>query len=269
MPTARSVVWTPSWKQCSPSCRSPTAGEKAPAPGTGDEPSARHAEPVGCRSLNEAIRTNHGLTLRPPRVTVKFDLSFRVVKEVACGGCVLWCSAYNPARVAGPINSGSGRFGAALGMEVLAGPAPSAGGLRGFFRPAALDKLLARFSCWTHRPNRGWESAPTVGLVDPLPACHLESVVTESQPAAPVGFADKHHFLIRRLHSLTGLIPIGVFLCFHLLANASILVPGSNGAQFQRSVNQIHALGPLVVPAEIVGIFLPLLFHSLLGEGGD
>lgn len=77
-------------------------------------------------------------------------------------------------------------------------------------------------------------------------------------------FFGKHHFLIRRLHSLSGLIPIGVFLFFHLSTNASVLLqPG--GQEYQRSVERIHALGPLVVPVEIVGIFIPLLFHSLLG----
>ena len=78
-------------------------------------------------------------------------------------------------------------------------------------------------------------------------------------------FADKHYFLIRRLHSLTGLVPVGVFLCVHLFTNATILVPGARGAEFQKAVERIHSLGFLLVPVEIVGIFIPLLFHSLLG----
>ena len=88
--------------------------------------------------------------------------------------------------------------------------------------------------------------------------------MTEHQ-AAPVASGDKYHFLIRRLHSLTGLIPVGVFLFMHLLTNASILAPGANGAEYQKSVERIHALGPLLVPVEIVGIFIPLLFHTLIG----
>ena len=85
------------------------------------------------------------------------------------------------------------------------------------------------------------------------------------QQAAAEPLADKYYFLIRRLHSLTGLVPIGVFLVFHLSANATVLAPGPAGAEFQRSVERIHLLGPLLVPVEIVGIFLPLLFHMLLG----
>ena len=36
-------------------------------------------------------------------------------------------------------------------------------------------------------------------------------------------FWERHHFWIRRLHSLMGVIPLGVFLVMHLMANASIL----------------------------------------------
>lgn len=79
------------------------------------------------------------------------------------------------------------------------------------------------------------------------------------------GFDAKYYFLIRRLHSLAGLMPVGVFLCVHLMVNASILLPGEPGAEFQRSVERLHALGPLLVPVEIIGIFLPLLFHAVLG----
>ena len=48
----------------------------------------------------------------------------------------------------------------------------------------------------------------------------------------------------------------------HLLANASILE--SPGA-FQRTVYQIHALGMLLPVVEWLFIFLPILFHGLLG----
>ncbi|MEK7711058.1 MAG: succinate dehydrogenase [Planctomycetota bacterium] len=77
--------------------------------------------------------------------------------------------------------------------------------------------------------------------------------------------SDKYYFLVRRLHSLSGLIPVGVFLFVHLAANASVLAPGPPGAEFQKSIERIHALGPLLVPVEIVGIFIPLLFHTLVG----
>lgn len=85
------------------------------------------------------------------------------------------------------------------------------------------------------------------------------------QQAASPTFTERHYFLIRRLHSLSGLVPVGVFLAFHLFINASVLLPGEPGGEFQKSVERIHALGPLLVPVEILFIFLPLLFHALLG----
>jgi len=86
-----------------------------------------------------------------------------------------------------------------------------------------------------------------------------------AHPAESVSLQDKNYFLVRRLHSLLGLVPVGAFLCVHLLTNATVLAPGVAGGEFQKSVERIHALGPLLVPVEIAFIFLPLLFHSLLG----
>jgi len=61
---------------------------------------------------------------------------------------------------------------------------------------------------------------------------------------------------------LLGIIPLGVFVLFHLVVNASV---GFGPDDFQNNVERIHALGGFVVPLEIGGIFLPLLFHALLG----
>lgn len=75
-------------------------------------------------------------------------------------------------------------------------------------------------------------------------------------------FWEQHHFWIRRIHSLMGVIPLGVFLVMHLMANASIL----GGAEvFNKNIERIHSLGPLLVPIEIFGIFIPLAFHILIG----
>jgi succinate dehydrogenase / fumarate reductase cytochrome b subunit len=89
------------------------------------------------------------------------------------------------------------------------------------------------------------------------------------------GFLDRHHFLLRRLHSLTGVAPIGMFLLFHLTTNASIMwgrVAGHGeytGADagvgtFQHEVNFIHSM-PALLLIEIFGLWLPIAFHSLLG----
>jgi len=75
-------------------------------------------------------------------------------------------------------------------------------------------------------------------------------------------FFERHEFLIRRLHSLTGLIPVGAFMCVHLTVNASVL----NGAEtFQENVYGIHALGKILPLVEWLFIFLPLIFHAAIG----
>ena len=82
--------------------------------------------------------------------------------------------------------------------------------------------------------------------------------MTESSPS----FLARHQFLIYRLFSLSGLIPIGAFLVVHLLTNASVL---SGAGAFQSRVDMIHSLGPLLVPIEWLFIFLPMLFHATVG----
>lgn len=86
------------------------------------------------------------------------------------------------------------------------------------------------------------------------------SVSTDESAAA--SFLSRNQFLIYRLFSLSGLVPVGAFLVVHLLTNASIL----GGAEsFQGRVDLIHSLGPLLVPVEIAFIFLPILFHAAVG----
>ena len=75
-------------------------------------------------------------------------------------------------------------------------------------------------------------------------------------------FVSRHQFLIYRLFSLSGLIPVGAFLVVHLLTNASVL---GGAASFQSRVDMIHSLGPLLIPVEFAFIFLPMLFHAAVG----
>ena len=79
---------------------------------------------------------------------------------------------------------------------------------------------------------------------------------------ASTGFLGRHEFLIRRLHSLTGLIPVGAYMVVHLLTNASVI---NGAATYQRAVYQIHSLGGMLPIVEWVFIFLPLFFHTVIG----
>ena len=78
----------------------------------------------------------------------------------------------------------------------------------------------------------------------------------------PPSFLARHEFLIRRLHSLSGLIPVGAYMVVHLATNASVL--GGPGA-FQKQVYTIHGLGPLLPLVEWTFIFIPILFHAIVG----
>lgn len=72
---------------------------------------------------------------------------------------------------------------------------------------------------------------------------------------------DRGAFYLRKLHSLSGIVPVGVFMCFHLFENAS----AANGPEaFEETVRKINSM-PFVLGMEIGGIWIPLLFHGILG----
>ena len=73
----------------------------------------------------------------------------------------------------------------------------------------------------------------------------------------------RHEFVVRRVHSLLGLIPVGAFLCVHLVTNVSIL---DGPKTFQARVDQIHNIGPITLLfVEWLFIFWPILLHGLIG----
>jgi len=68
-------------------------------------------------------------------------------------------------------------------------------------------------------------------------------------------------FLLRKLHQLTGIVPLGIFFLVHMYTNSAAL--GGN-ASFNKHVQDIHDI-PYLLFVEIFGIFLPLLYHSVYG----
>lgn len=88
------------------------------------------------------------------------------------------------------------------------------------------------------------------------------SPVAAPPAAATSSFYGRHEFLLRRLHSLSGIVPVGAYMCVHLLTNASVL---GGPATFQDQVDTIHRLGPILWIVEWTFIFLPLIFHAALG----
>ena len=86
---------------------------------------------------------------------------------------------------------------------------------------------------------------------------------TAAEHARLASIFGRHEFAIRRLHSLTGIIPVGAFLVVHFVTNVSIL---DGPATFQERVEQIHNIGPVtLLLVEWLFIFLPILFHGLIG----
>lgn len=85
------------------------------------------------------------------------------------------------------------------------------------------------------------------------------TVIKEGQPGSRAWFRDS--FLLHKLHSLTGVIPIGAFMVFHLLVNSYAL---RGEAEFNTGAKAIGYL-PFVKLVEWGAIFIPLLFHSIYG----
>lgn len=68
-------------------------------------------------------------------------------------------------------------------------------------------------------------------------------------------------FLLRKLHQLTGIVPLGLFFFVHMYTNSAAI----NGAGiFNKHVQDIHDI-PYLLLIEIFGIFIPLIFHSVYG----
>ncbi len=68
-------------------------------------------------------------------------------------------------------------------------------------------------------------------------------------------------FLLRKLHQLTGIVPLGLFFFVHMFTNSKSM---SGDKFFNEAVGDIHHI-PYLIFVEIFGIFLPLLFHSIYG----
>ena len=78
---------------------------------------------------------------------------------------------------------------------------------------------------------------------------------------APLRAGTGNSFLWRRLHSLTGIVPVGLFLLEHFLSNSEAI----NGvAAYNAQVKFLTGL-PFRLALEIFGIFIPLAFHALYG----
>lgn len=72
---------------------------------------------------------------------------------------------------------------------------------------------------------------------------------------------DNREFLLRRLHSLLGIIPIGLFLVQHLIINHF----ATQGVEAFNAASHFMASLPFVIFLEIFVIYLPIMYHAFYG----
>lgn len=82
------------------------------------------------------------------------------------------------------------------------------------------------------------------------------------QGVAPLRAGQGISFFLRRLHSLSGIVPVGAFLFEHVLISNSTAISGPDA--YARQVSFLGNL-PLVFFLELFGIWLPIAFHALYG----
>ncbi|HET9794404.1 MAG TPA: succinate dehydrogenase [Thermoanaerobaculia bacterium] len=73
--------------------------------------------------------------------------------------------------------------------------------------------------------------------------------------------AEERNFWLHRIHSLTGIVPIGGFLAFHLYENYSAL----RGAEHYNEVSLALQRLPFALALEIAVIMVPIFFHGIYG----
>jgi succinate dehydrogenase / fumarate reductase, cytochrome b subunit len=68
-------------------------------------------------------------------------------------------------------------------------------------------------------------------------------------------------FVLRKLHQLSGIVPLGIFLLEHFYTNSKAL---TGAADFNNAVRDLQSI-PYILFVEIGGIFIPLIYHAVYG----
>ena len=75
---------------------------------------------------------------------------------------------------------------------------------------------------------------------------------------------DRLHFILRRLHSLSGIVPIGAYMLVHIYFENAFILGG--GAKFDQLVAGIATIPiPILLAIEITVLWAPILYHALYG----
>ena len=73
--------------------------------------------------------------------------------------------------------------------------------------------------------------------------------------------AEYSEFVLRRLHSLTGVVPLSAFIAFHFFANSFSTV---GAGPFNKIVDGLRSM-PFLIAIEWGALFAPFLFHMFYG----
>jgi succinate dehydrogenase / fumarate reductase cytochrome b subunit len=68
-------------------------------------------------------------------------------------------------------------------------------------------------------------------------------------------------FVFRKLHQLTGILPLGFFLLEHFYTNSKAM---TGAKDFNNAVADLQSI-PYVIFIEVMGIFVPLIYHAVYG----
>ncbi len=68
-------------------------------------------------------------------------------------------------------------------------------------------------------------------------------------------------FVLRKLHQLSGIVPLGLFVLEHFYTNSKAI---AGAAHFNEAVRDLQAI-PYILFVEIGGIFIPLIYHAVYG----
>jgi succinate dehydrogenase cytochrome b subunit len=68
-------------------------------------------------------------------------------------------------------------------------------------------------------------------------------------------------FILRKLHQLSGIFPLGIFLLEHFYTNSKAL---TGAGDFNHAVRDLQSI-PYIIFVETIGIFIPLIYHAVYG----
>jgi succinate dehydrogenase / fumarate reductase cytochrome b subunit len=68
-------------------------------------------------------------------------------------------------------------------------------------------------------------------------------------------------FILRKLHQLSGIVPLGLFVLEHFYTNSKALTGADD---FNKAVADLQSI-PYILFVEIGGIFIPLIYHAVYG----